>query len=196
LVKSYITIVTVVLCRGTIAMILHPFRRPGQDPIIAALYGMIVAQARSPFFYLGYGVPDTVAGRFDMIVLHLVLVLQRLKNEQTATRSYGQRIFDLFCQDMDHNFREMGVGDLAVPKEMRRVGEAFYGRAAAYEAALTADDAALVAALVRNIYGAPCLGARHLASYVHKTVGQLSAQDGFVRAELRFPDPETIVLSK
>jgi cytochrome b pre-mRNA-processing protein 3 len=177
-------------------MILHPFRRPVQDATIAALYGMIVAQARSPFFYRGYGVPDTVAGRFDMILLHLVLVLQRLKSEPTATRSYGQQIFDLFCRDMDHNFREMGVGDLAVPKEMRRVGEAFYGRAAAYEAALTADDTALIEALVRNIYGTSCLGARRLAIYVHETVNQLAVQDGFVRAELHFPDPETIAQSQ
>ena len=35
----------------------------------------------------------------------------------------------------------MGVGDLAVPKQMRRFGEAFYGRQAAYLAALEAPDA-------------------------------------------------------
>src|SRR3954462_15815012 len=44
-------------------MISLPFRRSRQTPNIDALYGMIVAQARSPAFYVGYGVPDTVAGR-------------------------------------------------------------------------------------------------------------------------------------
>ena len=51
-------------------------------------------------------------------------------------RSLGQRLFDTFCRDLDDNLREMGVGDLAVPKQMRRFGEAFYGRQAAYLAAL------------------------------------------------------------
>src|SRR5262245_52656516 len=115
-------------------MIQLPFRRPKPDPIIAALYGTIVAQARAPFFYRGYEVPDTLMGRFDMIVLHLVLVLHRLKRDTGALPPLGQELFDQFCQDMDDNLREMPVGDLAVPKLMRTFGEAFYGRAQAYEA--------------------------------------------------------------
>src|SRR4029077_480171 len=111
--------------------------------------GMIVAQARSPEFYRGYGVPDTVEARLDMIMLHLVLVLRGW----SGTRD-GRRLFDRFCQDIDDNFREMGVGDLAVPKKMRRVAEAFYGRAKAYGAALAAaDPAALEAAVSRNVFG-------------------------------------------
>ena len=83
--------------------------------------------------------PDSVEGRFELIVLHLVLVLRRLAD---GSRRYGrpslgparlgQRLFDVFCRDMDDNLREMGVGDLAVPKPMRRFGEAFFGRQGAY----------------------------------------------------------------
>jgi cytochrome b pre-mRNA-processing protein 3 len=177
-------------------MILLPFRHPTQEPIIASLYGMIVAQARSPVFYIGYGVPDTVGGRFDMIVLHLVLFLDRLKHDSSAAKSLGhslgQEVFNSFCRDMDDNFREMGVGDLAVPREMRKVGEAFYGRAAAYEAALAGDDAALVGALARNIFGRPSHGAQRLAAYIREAVSQLAGQNGFTRAELRFPNPEHV----
>ena len=173
-------------------MIHLPFRRPLQDPTIAGLYGTIVAQARSPFFYRGYGVPDTVAGRFDMIVLHLVLFLQRLRSESSAAQALGQEVFNLFCRDIDDNFREMGMGDLAVPREMRKVGEAFYGRAAAYEMALAADDAALTTALARNIFGESADGARRLAIYTRAAVRQLAAQREFSGAGLRFPDPENI----
>ena len=103
---------------------------------------MIVAQARLPCFYRDYAVADTVNGRFDLIVLHLALVLDRLAQDP-ALQSLGQGIFDRFCQDMDHNLREMGVGDLKVPKQMRHMGEAFYGRSQAYRAAWAAtDDAA------------------------------------------------------
>ena len=100
-----------------------------------------------PCFYRDYAVADTVNGRFDLIVLHLSLLLDRLAQDP-ALRDLGQGIFDRFCQDMDDNLREMGIGDLAVPKEMRRMGEAFYGRAQAYRAALAAaDEQALAEAL-------------------------------------------------
>lgn len=179
-------------------MISLPFRRVSRKPTIEAVYGMIVAQARSPSFYRGYGVPDTVGGRFDMIVLHLVLVLRRLREASANVRPLGQQLFDRFCRDMDHNFREMGVGDLAVPKEMRRVAEAFYGRAGAYDAALDGGDgAALEAALARNVFGVPepPLGVRRLAAYMHEAARQLATQDPASGA-LRFPDPEAVAAAE
>ncbi len=134
-------------------MILPLFRRNRRADTIAALYGTIVAQARAPAFYLDYGVPDTVAGRLDMIILHAVLVLRRLGDGTNEARALGQGLFDYFCRDMDDNLREMGVGDLAVPKHMLRFGEAFFGRRAAYDGALAEpDDGALITALARNIY--------------------------------------------
>jgi len=116
-------------------MIFPLFRRSARPDTISTLYGTIVAQARMPCFYRDYAVADTVNGRFDLLVLHLELVLYRLTDEP-ALKEFGQALFDRFCQDMDHNLREMGVGDLSVPKEMRRIGEAFYGRAQAYRTAL------------------------------------------------------------
>jgi cytochrome b pre-mRNA-processing protein 3 len=113
-------------------MILKLFRRTPRDDSIARLYGTIVAQARAPAFYQFYGVPDTANGRLEMIMLHTVLFLRRLEGEAGPIRQFGQSLFDQFCRDMDDNMREMGVGDLAVPRRMRRIGEAFYGRQAAW----------------------------------------------------------------
>ncbi len=175
-------------------MIFPRFRRNRRSATISALYGMIVAQARMPCFYREYGVPDTINGRFDLIVLHLSLLLDRLAHDP-ALRDLGQGIFDLFCQDMDHNLREMGVGDLAVPKQMRRMGEAFYGRAQAYRTALAAgDEKALAEALRRNIYGkspAATAAASPLAGYMREALRDLAAQDATQLADgiLRFPDP-------
>jgi cytochrome b pre-mRNA-processing protein 3 len=171
-------------------MISLPYLRPKQDPIIATLYGMIVAQARSPIFYRDYGIPDTVGGRFDMLVLHMVLFLRRLKRESEPVQAQGQEVFNLFCRDMDDNFREMGVGDLGVPKQMRKVGEAFYGRAQAYETTLAGDDAALSGALARNVFGKPAMGATRLAGYVREAVRQFEQQNDF--SKLRFPNPAAI----
>ena len=171
------------------------FRRDPHAATIRGLYGAIVAQARAPTFYAEYGVPDTVSGRFDLIVLHLALLTRRLRVEPALTRAFGQKVFDLFCADMDHNLREMGIGDLSVPKHMRRVAEAFYGRATAYDAALaTADDAALAAALARNVFAdaaGPPIGAWRLASYVRAAIDHLAGQAGtaFAQGRLAFPDP-------
>jgi cytochrome b pre-mRNA-processing protein 3 len=90
-------------------MIFQFFRRTRDDPSITSLYGTIVAQARAKALYQRFGVPDTVNGRLEMILLHVVLLLRRL-NEEPDGASWGQAVFDLFCQDMDDNLREMGVG--------------------------------------------------------------------------------------
>jgi len=174
------------------------FRREPRGPdTISALYGMIVAQARLPCFYRDYAVADTVNGRFDLIVLHLALLLDRLALDP-ALRTLGQAVFDRFCQDMEHNLREMGIGDLKVPQEMQRMGEAFYGRAQAYQAALAAGDSpALAETITRNIYGgSPPLAEAvpRLAAYMRLAVGDLGAQGSaqLAAGELRFPDPAAI----
>jgi cytochrome b pre-mRNA-processing protein 3 len=181
-------------------MIFQLFATRPTDSNIDALYGTIVAQARLPGFYLAYGVPDTVEGRFDLIVLHLVLLFRRLGREPEAVRAVVQDIFDRFCRDMDHNLREMGVGDLVVPKEMRRLGEAFYGRAEVYERAIAGVGGngrqLLASALARNIFAegnSPGQAAR-LATYVIEAVRHLDAIEGATIAcgRLSFPDPETV----
>ena len=187
-------------------MISPAFWRNPRRRNIQALYGMIVAQARSPAFYARYGVPDTVQGRFDLIVLHLVLVLARLGRDQEPGpgrggaghgRGFdlGQALFDAFCRDLDDNLREMGVGDLAVPREMRRLGGAFYGRQAAYRQALAAaDDRELEKALARNIFeaGGVQAGAARLACYARAAARALDTaeEDALVEAAQIFPNPE------
>jgi cytochrome b pre-mRNA-processing protein 3 len=179
-------------------MILLPFRRSAQNRTIAVLYGMIVAQARSKPFYTYYGVPDTVEGRFDLIVLHLVLLLRRLARTEDSSRKLGQGLFGAFCRDLDGNLREMGIGDLAVPKHMRRFAEAFYGRQAAYLTALEAPDREVFEkALARNIF--PTAGvdgeAVRLARYARAIAGHLDAQEEarLIRGEVALPAPEALI---
>src|SRR3954469_2401706 len=174
------------------------FRTP--DPTIAALYGAIVAQARDARFYQAYAVPDTVLGRFDLIVLHLALLLRRLRDGDTAMRTLAQGVFDEFCRDMDRNLREMGISDPGVPRQMQKVGEAFYGRAQAYDVALAAEgDTALAQALIRNVYTGASgqeMAAAELAAYVRQVVEALDAQpsEELARGVLRFPAP-TVALA-
>jgi cytochrome b pre-mRNA-processing protein 3 len=175
-------------------MILPGFRRLSQGRTIRALYGAIVAQARVATFYADYRVPDSVDGRFDLIVLHLVLLLRRLAREDDRKGRLSQDLFDELCRDLDANLREMGVGDLAVPKRMQGFAEAFYGRQAAYLGALDgADERAFEKALARNIFadGIDDRAAR-LARYARATLKGLDAQDddALLRGEVVFPNAE------
>jgi cytochrome b pre-mRNA-processing protein 3 len=180
-------------------MVLGMFGRPRRGATAAALYAAIVAQSRRPEFYTDYGVADTVDGRFDLIVLHQTLLLRRL-NRDEPLRPLAQEVFDAFCRDMDGNLREMGVGDLAVPKRMLKFAEAFYGRFGAYDKALTGGDAdALAAALARNLFGgatdAAAAPVRRLAAYVTASEGALAAADlaTIVAGTVSFADPSGVV---
>jgi cytochrome b pre-mRNA-processing protein 3 len=155
------------------------FRKPRapQRGTIEAIYGMIVTQAREPVFYRDLGVPDTINGRFDLLVLHLWMILRRFRSEEGAA-NVSQALFDRFCDDMDANLREMGVGDLTVPKRMQAFGEAFYGRSAAYDLALDSGKEPLAQALCRNILdGEGMEKARRLATYVETAIASLTGFD-------------------
>jgi cytochrome b pre-mRNA-processing protein 3 len=169
------------------------FRKPRLTPrgTIEAIYGMIVTQARESVFYRELGVSDTVNGRFDMLLLHLWIVLQRLKSAEDGTE-LSQALFDHFCIDMDDNLREMGVGDLTVPKRMQAFGEAFYGRSAAYDRALAEGREALAQALCKNILnGEGIEKARQLARYTKAAIMALAEADdvALLQASWRFPSP-------
>jgi len=156
-------------------------RRRRGDAAARALYESVVAQARRPEFFADCGVPDTVDGRFEMIALHAHLVLRRLGKDARKAEAgkLAQALFDLMFADMDHSLREMGVGDLSVGRKVRTMAEAYYGRAAAYDAGLSSGDNALTAALRRNLYGTVQpeeTAVATMAEYVRRQDAHLSEQ--------------------
>ncbi len=129
-------------------------RRRDLIAVADKLYAAAVGQARSPGFYRDLGVPDSLDGRFELISLHVFLLLDRLRHGDKRAREVGQAVFDAMFADMDSCLRELGVGDLGVGRKVKKMAEGLNGRAQTYAAALDeADDAALDAALARNVYG-------------------------------------------
>jgi cytochrome b pre-mRNA-processing protein 3 len=118
----------------------------------ADLYAAAVAQARRPEFYERLGVPDTLDGRFELVALHVFLILRGLR-AQAPSAELGQALVDRFVADMDASLRELGAGDLGVGRKVRAMGQALYGRIAAYESGLTGPAGMLEAALRRNLFG-------------------------------------------
>ena len=157
------------------------------------MYTAVVEQARLAPFYSVHGVPDSVDGRFEMIALHMFLVLQRLK--ASGQDELAQELFDTMFADMDQSLREMGAGDLGVGRRVRAMAEGLYGRIAAYQAGLAGNDEILAAALRRNLYGTvsePGPGGAALSTlcrYLREAAALLRARPGLeLSAEsLRFP---------
>lgn len=156
-------------------------RRPSAtEEAAAALHERVVAAARRPALFRGLGAPDTLPGRFELVVLHAVLVLRRLRREGSEGQEIGQALFDETFRTFDANLREMGVGDLTVPKRMKAMARAFYDGAKAYDAALDGGEAqALRSALARTVFaGAPAdeAATARLADHVLAAEASLAAQ--------------------
>jgi cytochrome b pre-mRNA-processing protein 3 len=172
------------------------FGKTQNDAAAVALYRRIITQARQPDFYSRHAVPDSLDGRFDMIVLHSFLVMRRLRAIGTAAaQRLSQQLFDLQFADMDSSLREIGVGDLGVGKKVKVMAQAFLGRVEAYEVGLQAsDDAALIEALTRNLYGtsqpSPA-GPGRMAAYVRAADQFLAAQQdaNILAGNVDFPAP-------
>ncbi|WP_018697724.1 ubiquinol-cytochrome C chaperone family protein [Amorphus coralli] len=162
---------------------------------VDGLYRSIVAQARHPVFYRDWSVADTVDGRFEMLVLHLVLSVERLRGENRAISPAGQAVFDLFLKDMDRSLREMGVGDLSVGKRMKKLGKQVYGRFDAFGPALAAGDRQTLAeAIDRNVFaGDPKPDdANRLAGYALTAAEQLASQStsDIESGRVNWPEPD------
>ncbi len=151
-----------------------------------ALYAAIVAAARQEKFYAEWGVPDTVDGRFDMIVLLQYLVMDRLRPEHLEFR---RSLSEVFFADMDRSVREMGAGDLSVGKKVRRMAEAFGGRVEAYENARAAGRPVLEDALKRNVYAGKTGNVAALADWMERAIVELSQQgaDKIMAGQVVFP---------
>jgi cytochrome b pre-mRNA-processing protein 3 len=170
--------------------------RRRNQAIADRLYARIVAAARQPVPYSEWDVPDTPLGRFEMVGLHVYLVLRRLRGQGEAADALGQELADTFFADMDHSLRELGIGDMGIPKRMKKLARMFYGRTRSYDEALEmADPIALAAALLRNVRpdAGQWPGAAALAGYVQEADRFLSGQDlaAVLGGDVSFPEART-----
>ncbi len=167
-------------------MLASLFRRlvpsePSQEQAAAtSLYAAIVAQARQPAFFAALGVPDTVDGRFEVLMLHGAALINRLKDQGEQADAVNQAVFDALFTDVDDNLRELGVGDLRVGKKVKGMAESFHGRAVALEQALANPDASVLEETVwRNTYATAEPSSeqvRAMADYVRDIAARLRQQ--------------------
>jgi len=145
-----------------------------------ALYNDVVQAARQPALYGEEGAPDTLQGRFEMILLHATLLIHELRTgDSEEGAALAQDVFDTMFDDFDAAMRELGLGDSAVGKKIRFMAEGFYGRASAYVDSLNKQgEDGLEAILARNVLECEPDDpkAAKLAAYVTQTAAALAAQ--------------------
>ena len=169
-------------------------RRSGNREIVDRLHQALVEAARRPAFYAQWGVPDTLDGRFDCVTLHAVLLMQRMQALPKPADELANDVVDRLFLGFEEALRELGVGDVVIPKRMKTIAAAFLGRAKAYEEAMTSGDGeALAAVLRRNLLGehAGLAQQRFWIDYLAQMSAALSQcdLDRIILADHLFPDP-------
>ncbi len=167
--------------------------RTARTQAAAGLYQSTRSQSRHPVFYVNWGVADTMDGRFDVLSLHVALLMTRLNQMGKDGQKLAQAVFDAMFRDIDQTLRETGVGDLGVPKHMAKMMKAFNGRVHAYAAAINANDnAALELAIARNIYRLENIPehARDIADYAVSVKNVLEQYHDFQRGSVQYPAPQ------
>ncbi|WP_306118591.1 MULTISPECIES: ubiquinol-cytochrome C chaperone family protein [unclassified Roseitalea] len=166
-------------------MIVSLFRRTERETnrrIVDAIFERTVAAARQPVLYADWGMPDTPLGRYESVALHMIVLMHRTRAQGPQIEALAQEVLDEFFKDVDHSIRELGVGDLGVPKRMKKLARMFYGRMGAYWQAIDDDDPdALAIAIRRNVMpddpASERLAPAPIAAYMIASARHLATQD-------------------
>jgi cytochrome b pre-mRNA-processing protein 3 len=161
-----------------------PFQIPAHNAYVA-----LVTQARKPFFYQECGVADTIDGRFDVIVLHIFFLTQRLKMDSPE---FLRAVWEVFFSDMDRSLREMGASDTGIGKRIKKMVQAFYGRIDSYQKTVS-NEADFKESLERNLYRGEVVDDTQISAlmaYVARNLEHLQKQDitAIISGELSFCD--------
>jgi len=161
-------------------MLRNLFKTRPEKQLGRALYDTCLRASRQPVLYRDFGVPDTIEGRMELVMLHVALAIIELKASGAEEgEQLAQEVFDAMFDDFDAAMRELGVGDSGVGKKIRFMAEGFYGRASAYSSALKGEgEESLATILARNVYASDAVDEEQtqLAAYVSASAARLSAQ--------------------
>jgi len=163
------------------------------------IYDAIVAQSRAPVFYMRCGVPDTLLGRFDMLVIHMFIVLQNLRKlGGKEGELLGRDVIEAFIREMDSMVRDLGVSDPQVPKEVQKIANVFFAQLTVYIDAMERRDPQAMAEAIRKSFqqgeGNVRVAEAELTSYVLESIKQIGIMplNMLLQGKILFPDVKAI----
>jgi cytochrome b pre-mRNA-processing protein 3 len=158
------------------------------------LHDAIVKQARDRRFFTDLGVPDSIDGRFDLLLLHAFMVFRVLDTRGPEGKQLAQKACDVMFRALDEAVRELGIGDMGVPRRVKAMSSAYTGRSQAYAAAIEEGTPVLIEALTRNLYRGTAVDPGHVASVADYVVSEMTrldtlAYERFAAGQLDFVVP-------
>ncbi|CAN7066131.1 hypothetical protein IGI04_039897 [Brassica rapa subsp. trilocularis] len=151
------------------------------------IYKRIISQVDTPAIYDVFNLEKTFKITYSLLVLHMWLVLRRLKQEGKEGVDLGQYVYEIYNHNVEVRVSKAGVNLLLLTwmKELERI---FFGNVVAYDEALLPDAKPndLQIKLWRNVFSddgtttpdeTDLKAAKAMARYVRREVGSLSLTD-------------------
>lgn len=171
-------------------------KRRNLNQQVDKLYAATALQARNTAFFGPSRVPDTLEGRYEMIVLHVFLLMERLQGSEVETAQTARLLAERFVTDMDDCMRELGIGDTSVPKKVKRAAAGLLERCNDYRTAISAGPNEMSAALAAHVFDGSTdqhqiSTTRKLADYARASAVMLSKQpiDELTASQPAFANP-------
>ena len=161
--------------------------------LINNFYLKIVNVSRKKIFYKNLSVPDTLDGRFDLLVLFSVITIYFISKFGTKGQHFSQALFDKIFLDLDLTLRELGAGDAGVHIKIKNMASSFMGRQKIYCRCLEKNDFVLLnEALIKNVYRNVKIfndSPKQLTNYCQKIHNSFISEneDYFFLDKLKFP---------
>ena len=120
---------------------------------IDILFDKITTQSLEKNLYLKFRIKDSFENRFELLIIHIILVVKVIKSDDLINNKYIQDLYDKTFQYLDSSFREMGLGDKAIEQNMSKLFGNFIIKVRLYEKALNENnDSSLKMNLLNYIY--------------------------------------------
>jgi cytochrome b pre-mRNA-processing protein 3 len=145
------------------------------------IYDKLIAQSRNPIFYTQMGVPDDLSGRYNMIVIHLLILFASTKGlDGGDAQGLRQQVLERFIREMEAMVRDFGVDDARAQDEVRHIVDLCSKQIMAYDNAIANGDkkglSAEILTAFQQVHDNSRADTDALAGYILNAVASVQAQ--------------------
>jgi len=136
-------------------MLRHLFPRlTPAPPRGRALFEALVGEARRTHWFVAGEVPDSLDGRFAVLATVVALATVRLERGGAEAHAAAVALAERFVEAMDAEHRQLGIGEPAIGKKVRRLVGALARRVEQWRGAVDGSDDEWPAATAGSLFPA------------------------------------------